>query len=55
MEKVGMRRETHAVDESLHRSGRWLDTVGYAVLAHELKQSNPASNAASEPETLEQR
>jgi RimJ/RimL family protein N-acetyltransferase len=35
MERVGMRRETHAVRESLHRSGRWLDTVGYAVLAEE--------------------
>ncbi|MGN6576029.1 MAG: GNAT family N-acetyltransferase [Nocardioides sp.] len=33
MERVGMRRETHAVAESLHRSGRWLDTVGYALLA----------------------
>lgn len=35
MERVGMRRETHAVRESLHRSGRWLDTVGYAVLDDE--------------------
>jgi RimJ/RimL family protein N-acetyltransferase len=35
MERVGMRREGHAVAESLHRSGRWLDTVTYAVLAHE--------------------
>ena len=35
MERVGMRRETHAVAESLHRSGRWLDTVGDAVLAKE--------------------
>jgi RimJ/RimL family protein N-acetyltransferase len=32
MERVGMRREQHAVNESLHRSGRWLDTVGYAML-----------------------
>jgi RimJ/RimL family protein N-acetyltransferase len=32
MERVGMRRELHAVRESLHRSGRWLDTVGYAIL-----------------------
>ena len=30
-----MRRETHAVRESLHRSGRWLDVVGYALLADE--------------------
>ena len=35
MERVGMRRELHAVRESLHRSGRWLDTVGYALLAEE--------------------
>jgi RimJ/RimL family protein N-acetyltransferase len=35
MERVGMRRELHAVRESLHRSGRWLDTVGYALLADE--------------------
>jgi RimJ/RimL family protein N-acetyltransferase len=30
-----MRREGHAVAESLHRSGQWLDTVTYAVLAEE--------------------
>ena len=35
MERVGMRRELHAVRESLHRSGRWLDTVGYAMLKDE--------------------
>jgi RimJ/RimL family protein N-acetyltransferase len=35
MERVGMRREQHAVRESLHRSGRWLDTVGYAILQEE--------------------
>jgi RimJ/RimL family protein N-acetyltransferase len=40
MERIGMRRETHAVRESLHRSGRWLDTVGYALLADEW--SDPA-------------
>jgi len=34
-ERVGMRREGHAVADSLHRSGRWLDTVTYAVLATE--------------------
>lgn len=33
MERLGMRREGHAVSESLHRSGHWLDTVSYAVLA----------------------
>ena len=35
MERVGMRRELHAVRESLHRSARWLDTVGYAILVEE--------------------
>jgi RimJ/RimL family protein N-acetyltransferase len=35
MERVGMRRETLAVRESLHRTGQWLDTVGYALLADE--------------------
>ena len=35
MEQLGMRRETHAVAESLHRSGEWLDTVAYAILASE--------------------
>lgn len=35
MERVGMRRETHAVRESLHRSGQWLDGLGYANLAEE--------------------
>jgi RimJ/RimL family protein N-acetyltransferase len=35
MERVGMRREQRAVRESLHRSGRWLDTVAYALLHEE--------------------
>jgi len=35
MERVGMRREQHAVRESLHRSGDWLDGLGYALLADE--------------------
>jgi RimJ/RimL family protein N-acetyltransferase len=35
MERVGMRREVHAVAESLHRSGVWLDGLGYALLAEE--------------------
>ena len=32
MERVGMRRELHAVRDALHRSGEWLDTYGYALL-----------------------
>ncbi len=35
MERVGMRREAYMVRESLHRSGEWLDGVGYALLADE--------------------
>lgn len=35
MERVGMRRELHTVRESLHRDGRWLDGLGYALLAEE--------------------
>lgn len=35
MEKLGMRRETHTVRESLHRSGAWLDGYAYALLAEE--------------------
>jgi RimJ/RimL family protein N-acetyltransferase len=35
MEKLGMRREDHAVRESLHRSGTWLDGLRYAILVDE--------------------
>lgn len=35
MERLGMRRELHAVKDSLHRSGEWLDGYGYALLADE--------------------
>ena len=35
MERLGMRRETHAISESVHRTGRWLDGYGYALLAEE--------------------
>jgi RimJ/RimL family protein N-acetyltransferase len=35
MERVGMRREAHGVADSLHRTGRWLDTLSYAILADE--------------------
>jgi RimJ/RimL family protein N-acetyltransferase len=39
MERVGMRRETHAVADSLHRSGAWLDGFGYAMLAQEWRRT----------------
>jgi RimJ/RimL family protein N-acetyltransferase len=35
MERLGMRRESHAVRESLHRSGEWMDGYGYALLREE--------------------
>ena len=38
MERIGMRRETHAVEESLHRNGQWLDSYTYAMLAREWKE-----------------
>lgn len=43
MERLGMRREVHTVRESLHRSGEWLDGVGYALLAEEWRDRNPAA------------
>ncbi|MBB2946580.1 RimJ/RimL family protein N-acetyltransferase [Actinoplanes lutulentus] len=39
MERVGMRREFHTVRDSLHRSGEWLDCLGYALLADEWRIS----------------
>ena len=38
MERLGMRRESHAISESLHRSGRWLDGYGYALLPDEWRR-----------------
>ena len=35
MERVRMRRELHTIRKSLHRSGDWLDGLGYALLAEE--------------------
>ncbi|MEO6885296.1 MAG: GNAT family protein [Jatrophihabitantaceae bacterium] len=35
MERVHLRRELHAVREARHRSGQWLDSFGYALLADE--------------------
>lgn len=39
MERLGMRRELHAVADALHRSGQWLDTFGYAQLASEWRST----------------
>jgi RimJ/RimL family protein N-acetyltransferase len=41
MERLGMRRETATVEESLHRSGRWLNGYGYALLASEWRATHP--------------
>jgi RimJ/RimL family protein N-acetyltransferase len=35
MERLGMRREGHGLEESLHRTKGWLDGYHYAVLAAE--------------------
>jgi RimJ/RimL family protein N-acetyltransferase len=35
MERVGMRREQHTRQDSLHRDGRWLDGMMYALLRDE--------------------
>jgi RimJ/RimL family protein N-acetyltransferase len=35
MERVGMRREEHAVKDSLHRTRGWIDGLTYALLAEE--------------------
>jgi RimJ/RimL family protein N-acetyltransferase len=35
MERVGMRREQHSKQDSLHRDGEWLDGMMYAVLREE--------------------
>ena len=43
MERLGMRRETHAVRESLHRSGEWLDGFYYALLADEWRERTTTS------------
>lgn len=41
MEKLGMRREEHNRRDSLHRSGAWLDGLGYAILADEWRARQP--------------
>jgi RimJ/RimL family protein N-acetyltransferase len=41
MERVGMRRESYTVRDSLHRSGQWLDGVTYALLADEWRAQTP--------------
>jgi len=52
MEQVGLRREVHAVRAYLHRSGRWLDILGYAVLAEEWPVPRPTSVYIGRPVDL---
>ncbi|MGH8968754.1 MAG: GNAT family N-acetyltransferase [Actinomycetes bacterium] len=42
MERLGMRREAHALRDSLHRSGAWLDGMSYALLADEWRDRRPS-------------
>jgi RimJ/RimL family protein N-acetyltransferase len=39
MEKVGMRREAHSVQDSLHRDHGWCDGFVYALLAEEHRRA----------------
>jgi RimJ/RimL family protein N-acetyltransferase len=38
MERVGMRREAHTIQDSLHRTEGWLDGLSYALLADEWRK-----------------
>ena len=38
MERLGMRRESHNIRDSLHRSGEWMDGYVYALLADEWRR-----------------
>lgn len=35
MERIGMRREAHSVQDNLHRDGTWYDGLTYALLVDE--------------------
>lgn len=38
MERVGMRAETHAVANALHRTRGWIDSLGYGLLVDEWRE-----------------
>lgn len=42
MERVGMRREAVALADALHRSGAWLDSYAYGLLATEWRARHAA-------------
>jgi RimJ/RimL family protein N-acetyltransferase len=43
LERLGMRREQHTKQDSLHRSGEWLDGMMYALLADEWRAHRSVS------------
>lgn len=45
MERIGFRRESHTLKDSLHRSGEWLDGLGYALTADEWRSRSEAAGA----------
>jgi RimJ/RimL family protein N-acetyltransferase len=56
MERLGMRREVHTVRESLHRTGEWMDGVGYGLLADEWRvnvANHPVGLLKPRPEPAE--
>lgn len=46
MDRLGMRRETLGVRTTLHRSGRWVDSTTYALLADEWRAADGAAGRA---------
>jgi len=49
MERVGMRRESHLLRGSLHRSGKWLDGLAYGLLADEWHSARPGEREGVRP------
>jgi RimJ/RimL family protein N-acetyltransferase len=47
MERLGMRRESYTVRDSLHRERGWVDGVSYALLADEWRKSSGCGSASS--------
>src|SRR5699024_11077714 len=49
MEKIGLRCEGVFRQESLHRSGRWLDGMAWAILATEYRARHEGASRAEAP------
>ena len=49
MERIGMRREAHAVKGALHPSGEWMDGYEYALLAEEWHHRHQSPKPPSAP------